>query len=206
MWAGVELTPLQAAIIDSIASAGAAKDAPEMVRGRRAAAAGDSATMKAIADAYYRRRDARQAATLSVLTTEQRVIYEANIAVRDAGLARAKADYEARMAAAPSHSAARPNIDPAQNHGPRLIPDTLQIPYPASGQGTGVVVASFFIDTKGHVDTQSIVIRSTTSPAFMQAVCSALPTLRFSPAVMGGKPFPTLHEQTFTFDPRPAAE
>lgn len=42
----------------------------------------------------------------------------------------------------------------------------------------GTVVASFLVDTTGHVDARSVRVKSSTDPLFSRAVCEALPRMR----------------------------
>ena len=63
----------------------------------------------------------------------------------------------------------------------------------------GVVYVRYVVDTTGLADTASFQVMSTTHPAFAEAVRSALPNMRFTPAVMGSKRVRQLVEQPFAF-------
>jgi len=64
----------------------------------------------------------------------------------------------------------------------------------------GTVVASFVVDTTGHVDARSVRVTSSTDPQFSRAVCEALPRMRIRRA--DGKPLlsPVRTSAPFTFN------
>jgi len=63
----------------------------------------------------------------------------------------------------------------------------------------GTVVASFLVDTTGHVDARSVRVTSSTDPQFSRAVCEALPHMRIRRT--DGKPLlsPARTSADFTF-------
>jgi bla regulator protein BlaR1 len=63
----------------------------------------------------------------------------------------------------------------------------------------GEVHAQFVVDEHGVVDTSTFKAITSSDPAFTDAVRTALPTMRFHPALVGGKPVKQLVEQPFTF-------
>ena len=74
--------------------------------------------------------------------------------------------------------------------------------YPDSLRKAGVegeVRASFVVDTAGHVDPASIRITKATNPLFAEAVRTAIPHMRFSPAEIHGRHIRQLIQQPFTF-------
>ena len=71
------------------------------------------------------------------------------------------------------------------------IPGGLTFHYPDALQGTkrsGNVLLQFVVDTAGHVDLGTVRVLSSSDPAFTAAVEAALPTARFEPALVGGRP------------------
>jgi TonB family protein len=70
----------------------------------------------------------------------------------------------------------------------------------------GSVVTQYVVDTTGFADTTSLKIMSTTHELFANAVRSALPYMRFSPAKVGSKKVRQLVEQEFSFKIEQAAQ
>jgi TonB family protein len=74
--------------------------------------------------------------------------------------------------------------------------------YPEHLQRRGIegwVVARFVIDTLGAIEPNSVVIVSTTSSTFRQAVLEAIPTMRYRPAQRQGRAVRQEAEQLFRF-------
>jgi TonB family protein len=63
----------------------------------------------------------------------------------------------------------------------------------------GEVLAQFVVDEHGAVDMSTFKANVSSDSAFTNAVRSALPTMRFHPALVGGKPVKQLVQQPFTF-------
>jgi len=64
----------------------------------------------------------------------------------------------------------------------------------------GEVLALFIVDERGIVDTTTMRIDRATNEEFARAVRLSLPMLRFSPALVGGRPVKQLVEMPFKFD------
>lgn len=74
--------------------------------------------------------------------------------------------------------------------------------YPASllaKQVEGVVLATFVVDSTGHADLASFVVMASTDTAFTSAVRTALPRMKYRPAVLHGRTVAQLVEQAFAF-------
>lgn len=69
----------------------------------------------------------------------------------------------------------------------------------------GSVLANFVIDTTGRADSTSIEILQATHPLFVQSVRSAIPGMRFSPAMVQGRKVRQMVEQRFQFRITPPA-
>jgi TonB family protein len=71
----------------------------------------------------------------------------------------------------------------------------------------GSVLTNFVIDTTGRADTSTIEILQATHPLFAQSVRTAIPDMRFSPAMVQGRKVRQVVEQRFQFriTPPPAA-
>lgn len=67
-------------------------------------------------------------------------------------------------------------------------------------QVTGNVVAQFVVDTSGRADMKTFKVLSETHPLFGQAVRAVLPSMRFLPAEVGGRPVKQLVQQPFAFN------
>jgi TonB family protein len=63
----------------------------------------------------------------------------------------------------------------------------------------GEVLAQFVVDEQGAVDMSTFKANMSSDPAFTDAVRTALPTMRFHPAIVGGKPVKQVVQQPFTF-------
>jgi TonB family C-terminal domain len=69
----------------------------------------------------------------------------------------------------------------------------------------GSVLANFVIDTTGRADSTSIEILQATHPLFVQSVRTAIPGMRFSPAMVQGRKVRQMVEQRFQFRITPPA-
>jgi TonB family protein len=84
----------------------------------------------------------------------------------------------------------------------RQIPGSGMLRYPPSmrtANREGEVYAQFVVDERGLVDMATFEVRTSTDPAFTEAVRAALPTMRFRPAIVKGRAVKQLVEQPFTF-------
>ncbi|MDQ2664504.1 MAG: energy transducer TonB [Gemmatimonadota bacterium] len=63
----------------------------------------------------------------------------------------------------------------------------------------GSVLVQFVVDTLGRSDSASIVVETSTHPAFTRSVRHAIPLMTFSPATAGGRKVRQLVEQRFGF-------
>lgn len=63
----------------------------------------------------------------------------------------------------------------------------------------GQVIAQFVVNEKGRADKNTFKVISSSHPLFSNAVQSALPQMRFKPAMIGGKPVSQLVQQLFVF-------
>ncbi len=63
----------------------------------------------------------------------------------------------------------------------------------------GSVLVTFIVDTTGRPDTATFMALETTNPAFTAAVRTALPKMKFRPAMMAGVRVRQLVEQRFGF-------
>jgi TonB family protein len=63
----------------------------------------------------------------------------------------------------------------------------------------GEVLAQFVVDEHGAVDMATFKANTSSDSAFTNAVRAALATMRFHPAVVGGKPVKQVVQQPFTF-------
>lgn len=74
--------------------------------------------------------------------------------------------------------------------------------YPSSLRSAGIegeAIVSFVVDTTGLADASSLKIIKTTDPLFAESVAAALPDLRFTPALVGGRKVRQLVMQPFVF-------
>jgi hypothetical protein len=108
----------------------------------------------------------------------------------------------------PAPSAAAPaNVDgpyfefQVENQA-QQIPRSGNLKYPVSmrtANRDGEVLAQFVVDERGMVDLGTFKALTSSDPAFTAAVVAALPTMRFTPARIGGKAVRQLVQQPFTF-------
>ncbi|MFI5231586.1 MAG: energy transducer TonB [Gemmatimonadales bacterium] len=63
----------------------------------------------------------------------------------------------------------------------------------------GLVRARFVVDSTGRVDITTVTILGATNESFARAVRTALPDMRFRPAMMGAKAVRQLSEEDFAF-------
>ncbi len=75
-----------------------------------------------------------------------------------------------------------------------VYPGTLK----ASGVG-GETIASFVVDTTGLVEASTLKIIKTTDQLFAESVAAALPNMRFTPALIGGRKVKQVVMQPFIF-------
>ena len=64
----------------------------------------------------------------------------------------------------------------------------------------GEVVVAFVVDTTGRADVSSLKILKSTHELFAAAVRTALPSMRFLPAEVGGHKVKQLEQQPFVFN------
>jgi protein TonB len=69
----------------------------------------------------------------------------------------------------------------------------------------GAVVTNFVIDTTGRADTTTIEIVQSSHPLFVESVRTAIPGMRFSPAMVQGRRVRQVVEQRFQFRITPPA-
>jgi TonB family protein len=109
---------------------------------------------------------------------------EAEIAAMNALLSNAYQVLEVDSAAAPDPTSAAPV-------------------YPPDLEARGVeghVIVRFVVDSTGFVDMASVMTVESTSPAFERAVRSAMPRMKFRPAMVGERSVRQLAEQLFKFE------
>jgi TonB family protein len=74
--------------------------------------------------------------------------------------------------------------------------------YPSSLKAAGIegeTIASFVVDTTGLVDGSTLKIIKSTNKLFAESVAAALPTMRFTPALIGGRKVKQVVMQPFVF-------
>jgi periplasmic protein TonB len=74
--------------------------------------------------------------------------------------------------------------------------------YPSVLESSGIageVQAQFVVNTQGRADLDQFKVLKSTNELFTQAVKNVLPRMRFSPAMIGGKPVNQLVQQSFQF-------
>jgi TonB family protein len=69
----------------------------------------------------------------------------------------------------------------------------------------GAVVTTFVIDTTGRADTTTIEVFQSSHPLFVESVRTAIPGMRFSPAMVQGRRVRQVVEQRFQFRITPPA-
>ncbi len=84
----------------------------------------------------------------------------------------------------------------------RAIPQTPMPRFPDELRTAGVegeVLAQFVVGTEGLVDTMTFKVLKTSHPLFTSAVRANLSAMRFSPALVGGRPVKQLVQMPFVF-------
>lgn len=122
--------------------------------------------------------------TKAVTTAAASMDSDAEIAAMNALLANAYQVLEVDSAAAPDPTSAAPV-------------------YPPDLEARGIeghVIVRFVVDSTGYVDMASVMTVEATGPAFERAVRSAMPRMKFRPAMMGDRPVRQLAEQLFRFE------
>ncbi|HEX9608277.1 MAG TPA: energy transducer TonB [Gemmatimonadaceae bacterium] len=74
--------------------------------------------------------------------------------------------------------------------------------YPSVLESSGIageVQAQFVVNSSGRADMDSFKVLKSTNELFTQAVKNVLPRMKFSPAMIGGKPVNQLVQQSFQF-------
>ena len=74
--------------------------------------------------------------------------------------------------------------------------------YPSVLESSGIageVQAQFVVNTQGKADLDQFKVLKSTNELFTQAVRNVLPRMKFSPAMIGGKPVNQLVQQSFQF-------
>ena len=74
--------------------------------------------------------------------------------------------------------------------------------YPSVLESSGIageVQAQFVVSSSGKADVESFKVLKSSNELFTQAVKNVLPRMRFSPAMIGGKPVNQLVQQSFQF-------
>jgi len=74
--------------------------------------------------------------------------------------------------------------------------------YPSVLESSGIageVQAQFVVSSAGKADMESFKVLKSTNELFTQAVKNVLPRMKFSPAMIGGKPVNQLVQQSFQF-------
>ena len=83
-----------------------------------------------------------------------------------------------------------------------MLQDSPKPKYPAVLESSGIageVQAQFVVNSSGKADVDQFKVLKSTNELFTQAVKSVLPRMRFSPAMIGGKPVNQLVQQSFQF-------
>jgi TonB family protein len=70
----------------------------------------------------------------------------------------------------------------------------------------GIVSVRFVVDTTGRVDPATVTVLNATNESFARAVRTALPDMKFRPAMMGAKAVRQLSEEDFAFKVQPRAD
>ncbi len=87
------------------------------------------------------------------------------------------------------------SVEEAPNTQRPRYPDILR-----SAGVEGVVIVQFVVNEDGSADTSSLKVLRSTHALFQAAVRSAMPNMRFAPAMVKGRPVRQLIEQTFEFN------
>jgi protein TonB len=83
-----------------------------------------------------------------------------------------------------------------------MLSDSPKPKYPSVLESSGIageVQAQFVVSSSGKADMDSYKTLKSTNELFTQAVKNVLPRMRFSPAMIGGKPVNQLVQQSFQF-------
>jgi protein TonB len=83
-----------------------------------------------------------------------------------------------------------------------MLSDSPKPKYPSVLESSGIageVQAQFVVNMSGKADMDSFKVLKSTNELFTQAVKNVLPRMRFSPAMIGGKPVNQLVQQSFQF-------
>jgi periplasmic protein TonB len=83
-----------------------------------------------------------------------------------------------------------------------MLQDSPKPKYPSVLESSGIageVQAQFVVSSSGKADLESFKVLKSTNELFTQAVKSVLPRMKFSPAMIGGKPVNQLVQQSFQF-------
>jgi periplasmic protein TonB len=83
-----------------------------------------------------------------------------------------------------------------------MLSDSPKPKYPSVLESSGIageVQAQFVVRSDGKADNDSFKVLKSTNELFTQAVKNVLPRMRFSPAMIGGKPVNQLVQQSFQF-------
>lgn len=83
---------------------------------------------------------------------------------------------------------------PYPNNSAPRYPDALR-----EAHVEGNVLAQFVVDVQGHPDLTTFKVLQSSHELFTNAVASALPNMRFHPALVGGRPVKQLITMPFTF-------
>jgi protein TonB len=90
------------------------------------------------------------------------------------------------------------------------LPDNQAPHFPDALRATrsrGSVLAQFVVDTMGSPDPRTFKVLKTSDSSFTSAVRAELPTMRFTPAQMGGRKVKQLVQMPFDFQlPPPPTE
>jgi protein TonB len=83
-----------------------------------------------------------------------------------------------------------------------MLPESPKPKYPSVLESSGIageVQAQFVVNTQGRADLDQFKVLKSTNELFTQAVKNVLPRMKFSPAMIGGKPVNQLVQQSFQF-------
>jgi protein TonB len=83
-----------------------------------------------------------------------------------------------------------------------MLQDSPKPKYPSVLESSGIageVQAQFVVSLSGKADMDSFKVLKSTNELFTQAVKNVLPRMKFSPAMIGGKPVNQLVQQSFQF-------
>ena len=97
------------------------------------------------------------------------------------------------------------DVDSAAVRDPRSVAPAYPKDMEANGIN-GLVRVRFVVDTTGRIDVSTITVLGATNESFARAVRSALPDMRFRPAMMGPKAVRQLSEEDFAFKVQPRVD